>query len=123
MNKMDKFNANFMQAVNSIEKRLDVKPLILHLPLDNKGNLYNGGIDFCGVLDVLNGNVNIWKNTKNQAKNFEDSANEYVSRPICDFLDTELAKGYQKYREKLVEQISDLSDTIAETYLEEGDVP
>ena len=124
VNKMDKFNANFMQAVGSIQKRLNVTPVILHLPLDSQGKLYNGGIDFSGILDVLNGTVHIWKNTKNQSKNLEDSANDFVTAKISDLEDNDtISEGYTKYREKLIESLSDISDTIAEIYLEEGDVP
>jgi len=124
INKMDKFNANFMQAVGSIEKRLNVIPVILHLPLNSQGKLYNGGIDFSGILDVLNGSVHIWKNTKNQSKNLEDSANDFVTVKIADLEENDaISEGYGKYREKLIESLSDVSDVIAEIYLENGDVP
>ena len=57
VNKMDKYNANFLQAIESLKKRLNLTPVVLMLPLDKSGNIYNGGLEFAGFLDILDGST------------------------------------------------------------------
>merc|ERR1712176_683746 len=53
INKMDRMGADFYNCVDMIKKRLDTKPLLLHLPIGAEA-------EFQGIIDVVAGTAVIW---------------------------------------------------------------
>lgn len=99
INKMDKIGADFFESVKSIKSKLGAKPVILHLPIGQEDT-------FEGIIDLV---------TMKELK-FEDY--KLITGNIRD----ELREVAKKYREKLIEDISDFNDTIYEKYLNEEEI-
>ncbi len=100
VNKMDKANANFEQAVTSIEERLvDVKPIVTHLPIGEAES-------FTGVIDLLAGKA---ITGEGQGAKTED-------------VPADMADEVEEAREALVEEIASSDDDLMERYLEEEEI-
>ena len=98
VNKLDRTGANFLRCVDMIVTRLKAKPAVLTLPIGSEA-------DFTGLIDIVRMKAIQWTN--------EDMGAEYELVEIpADYL--EQAK---EWREKLLEQCSDVDDSIAEKFL------
>ena len=99
VNKMDRIGADFDQVVTMMQNRLGARPLVLQLPIGSED-------DFAGVVDLV----------AEKAIYFDQSSlgAEYEVRAVPDHMLNRVAE----YRLKLVEDLADLDDDFAITYLE-----
>jgi elongation factor G len=98
VNKIDRNGADLDQAVASLVKRLRVKPAVLQITLGTGGNMR-------GVYDLISGTLH---------------APEGKDMPVLTDEDQAHA---EQAKERLLEALADVSDEIAELYLEGEEVP
>ncbi len=103
VNKMDRVGADFYRCVDMIVERLGATPLVLQLPLGSES-------DFKGVIDLILMKAIVWKEETLGAK--------FTYEEIPD----DLKADSEKYREKLIEMVVELDDSIMEKYLD-GTIP
>ncbi len=103
VNKMDRIGADFYRCVDMIVDRLGANPLVLQLPLGSESN-------FKGVVDLIKMQAIVWEEETLGAKF------TYQDIPEDLKLDSE------KYREKMIEAVVELDDSIMEKYLD-GTMP
>jgi elongation factor G len=100
VNKLDRTGADFFRCVDMMVERLGANPLVLQIPIGNEA-------DFIGVVDLLQMRALTWRG---ETKMGEDYTVEEIP--------AELQAQAEEYRDKLLEQLADLDDVIAEKYLE-----
>ncbi len=105
VNKLDRTGADFFRCVDMMVERLSANPLVLQLPIGNEA-------DFIGVVDLLGMRALTWRG---ETQKGEDYAIEEIPADLLDQAN--------EYREKLLEQLADVDDSIAERYLEGEDIP
>ena len=103
VNKMDRIGANFYRCVDMIVDRLGATPLVIKLPLGSESN-------FKGIVDLVRMKAVVWQEETLGAK-FSDEE-----------IPAEMLEEANKYREKLVETVVELDDSIMEKYLD-GNTP
>src|SRR5687767_6072868 len=101
VNKMDRTGADFYRTVDMIISRLNATPLVIQLP-------WGGEDQFKGVIDLVQMKALEWPMDDKSSKGDKF---ELVEIP-ADYADKA-----QEWREKLVEQLADIDDVIAEKYL------
>ena len=99
VNKMDRAGANFLGCVEQMKGKLNAHPVPIQLPLGAEA-------DFIGVIDLVNMKANTYSGAKDKGEVYEvvDIPGEYKDQA-------------DEYREKLIEAISDVDDTIMEKFL------
>jgi len=97
-NKMDVVGADFHGTIQSARDRLGANAVAYNLPIGKEN-------DFRGVVDLLTKKAYIWEGDDTGAKFTE------IEIP------PEMADEVEKYREKLVEEISGTDDVLMEKYL------
>jgi elongation factor G len=99
VNKMDRAGANFVGCVQQMIDKLNASPVVIQLPLGAEA-------DFLGVIDLVDMKANVYSDLKNKGETFdvEDIPAEYQEQA-------------EEYREKLIESISDVDDSIMEKFL------
>jgi len=103
VNKMDRVGADFYRCVDMIVERLGANPLVLQLPLGSES-------DFKGVIDLILMKAIVWQEETLGAKfTYEE-------------IPADLKADSEKYREKLIEMVVELDDSIMEKYLD-GTIP
>jgi len=102
VNKMDRIGADFFAVVDEMRERLAANAVPIEVPIGKEQ-------DFAGVVDLIN----------MQAVYFlgEDGATVERKEIPQELLDTAL-----EYREKLIESLSDIEDSIMNKYLEGEEV-
>src|SRR6185437_3971661 len=107
VNKLDRTGADFYRCVDMMRDRLNANALVLQLPIGNEA-------DFIGVVDLVEMRALTWRG--------ETALGEKYN---VEEIPAEVAELAAEYREKLLEQLADVDDAIAEAYLdgEEIDVP
>jgi elongation factor G len=100
VNKLDRTGADFFRCVDMMVTRLNATPLVLQLPIGNESN-------FIGVVDLINMRALTWRG---ETQKGEDYAVEEIP--------ADLAEQAVEYREKLIETLADVDDSIMERYLE-----
>ena len=98
VNKLDRTGANFWRDVEMISERLGVKPVPIQIPI---------GIEdtFTGVIDLVRMKALIWR---------DDLGDTFDETEVpADLLDEAT-----RWREHLLEAVSDVDDAIAHKYLE-----
>ena len=103
VNKMDRVGADFYRCVDMIVDRLGATPLVIQLPLGSESN-------FKGVVDLILMKAIIWQEETLGAK--------FTYEEIPD----DIKADSEKYREKLIEMVVELDDSIMEKYLD-GTIP
>ena len=103
VNKMDRVGADFYRCVDMIVERLGATPLVLQLPLGSESN-------FKGVIDLILMKAIVWQEETLGAK--------FTYEEIPD----DIKADSEKYREKLIEMVVELDDSIMEKYLD-GTIP
>ncbi|MBW1773200.1 MAG: elongation factor G [Deltaproteobacteria bacterium] len=103
INKLDRIGADFFRSVEMLRERLGAFPMILQLP-------WGAEDKFRGVIDLLNMKAIAWED--------ETLGAEFEEYPIPSELEEEAAK----YREILLETLSDKDDAIMEKYLSEEEI-
>ncbi|MBM4279240.1 MAG: elongation factor G [Deltaproteobacteria bacterium] len=103
VNKLDRTGANFFRCVDMIVERLKAKPAVMTLPIGSEAS-------FTGLIDLVRMKSITWKN--------EDMGAEYQLNDIP----AEFNEQAQIWRDKLIEQLADVDDAIAEKYLNGEDI-
>ena len=99
VNKMDRSGADFLSCVGQMDERLDARPVPLQLPIGAE-------TDFVGIIDLVKMKANLYVDEYDKGEKYE----------VVDIPEDcrELAK---EYREKLVEAVSDIDDSIMDKFL------
>ncbi len=99
VNKMDRVGADYFAVVDEIKDKLDARPLVIQLPIGL-------GPDFKGVIDLISMRAYVYE---------KDALGEtYEMRDL-----TEQEREYSwRWRESLIESLSELDEGILESYLE-----
>jgi len=103
MNKMDRVGADFFKSVKSMVARLGAKPVVVQIPVGKEEN-------FLGVVDLVRMNAILFKDETLGAK-FEETE-----------IPADLKAQADEYREKMLEALSDVDDTLMEKFLGGEDV-
>ena len=103
INKMDRVGADFYRCVDMIVDRLGATPLVIQLPLGSESN-------FKGLIDLVKMKSIVWQEESLGAK--------FVYEDIAD----DMKAKAEEYREKLIETIVDMDDSVMEKYLD-GEIP
>ncbi|WP_417308850.1 elongation factor G [Devosia sp.] len=103
VNKMDKIGADFYNCLETMDKRLGIKPVVMQLPIGAEN-------DFRGVVDLLEMNALVWRNEELGAQ-----------WDIVEIPEDLKAKA-EEYREKLIETAVEMDDDATEAYLN-GEMP
>lgn len=98
VNKMDKLGADFLATVQDVKEKLEANPAIMALPIGAESS-------FKGVVLLLEQKAFIWEGDETGAKH------EEVNIPA------DMKDQVEKYRQKLIEQISETDDTLLEKFL------
>lgn len=102
VNKMDRLGASFEDAINSIEERLNIKPLILQIPIGEED-------EFLGIVDLI----------EMQSYYFTDPSGEnYEIKEIPNYLKEHAYKA----RQNLVEAVADVDEEVLHLYLNNEEV-
>ncbi|MGD2101549.1 MAG: elongation factor G [Acidimicrobiia bacterium] len=102
INKLDRTGADFYFDVDSIVERLAAKPLVMQLPIGAEA-------DFVGVVDLVEMIAHVWTG---------DDGRSWETTPIPD----DLVEQAQTYRDQLLETVAETSESLLESYLENGDL-
>jgi len=107
VNKLDRTGADFYRCVDMMVDRLNANPLVLQIPIGNES-------DFIGVVDVLGMRALTWRGETVMGEDY-----------TVEEIPADLVEKANEYHQKLIEQLADIDDEIAEAYLEgnELDVP
>lgn len=99
INKMDRTGADFFNAVHGIREKLRGNAHPLYIPI-------GGGETFTGLVDLVKGCAYVYDES-------DPKGMKYAKTDVP----ADLKADYEKYREELIEAVSDFDDTIAEKYL------
>jgi len=100
VNKLDRTGADFFRCVQMMIDRLNSTPAVLQIPIGLEG-------DHIGVVDLVGMRALTWRG---ETQKGEDYAVEEIPADLLDQAN--------EWREKLLETMSDVDDSIAEAYLE-----
>ncbi len=100
VNKLDRTGADFFRCVQMMIDRLNATPLVLQIPIGNEA-------DFIGVVDLIGMRALTWRG---ETQKGEDYAIEEIPADLADQA--------AEWREKLIETLAEVDDTIMEKYLE-----
>ncbi|MCP4475074.1 MAG: elongation factor G [Gammaproteobacteria bacterium] len=103
VNKMDRTGADFLRAVDQINKRLGANPIPMQLPVGAEEN-------FRGVVDLIRMKVILW-----------DDATQGVSY-VTEDVPADMQAECEKYREQMVEAAAESSEALMDKYLENSDL-
>ena len=103
INKLDRIGADFFGAIDMMKKKLNANPLILQLPVGTED-------DFSGIIDLIDMKQVIWED-ETLGATFK---REDVPSNLIDTAKT--------YREKLIETVAEVDDTIMEDYISENPI-
>ena len=104
VNKMDRTGADFERVVRMMKERLAANPVPIQLPLGKEDS-------FRGIIDLVRMKAIVWEEDTLGAK-FHDE-------PIPDDMEPEVAAA----RERLLEAVADVDDTLVERYLLGQEIP
>jgi len=100
VNKLDRIGANFENVVDMIKNRLGASPLVIQLPIGAEDQ-------FSGVIDLI------------QMKQIEWETDDLGSTFHYKEIQSNMMAAAHNQREKMIESIADVDDTIMEAYLAE----
>ncbi|HEY6097116.1 MAG TPA: elongation factor G, partial [Candidatus Deferrimicrobium sp.] len=104
INKMDRTGADFDRVVRMMKERLAANPVPIQLPLGKEDG-------FRGIIDLVRMQAVVWNEDTLGAK--------YHVEPVP----AAMAGLVAEYREKLLESVADVNDTLLEKYLAGGEIP
>ncbi len=105
VNKMDKIGADLFRCEKEIKEKLGATPLIMQLPIYDKDT-----DEFLGIVDLLKEKAVYQKDEKGITLSNE----EYPER-MRDLV--------RRYKEKMIERLSEADDSILERFVEGKDIP
>jgi elongation factor G len=100
VNKLDRTGADFFRCVQMMIDRLNATPLVLQIPIGSES-------DFIGVVDLIEMRALTWRG---ETQKGEDYAVEEIPADLAD--------SAAEWRDKLIETLADVDDTVMEKYLE-----
>ena len=103
INKLDRVGADPFRVIAALDVKLGLHPLMLQYPIGSEDQ-------FAGVIDLIEMTAHYYEG---------DHGEHHIIRPIPEHLQTEA----QTAREKLLDQISILSDTLTEKLLNGEEIP
>ena len=103
MNKMDRVGADFFMSVESMIERLDAKPVPVQIPIGAE-DTFRGSIDLVGMKAIFFDDETLGAN--------------YTEGEIPE----EMLPKAHEYREKMIEALADVDDTIMEKYLSREEI-
>jgi elongation factor G len=103
MNKMDRVGADFFMSVNSMIERLGAKPVPVQIPIGAE-DVFRGSIDLVGMKAIYFDDETLGAN--------------YTEGEIPE----EMLPKAHEYREKMIEALADVDDTIMEKYLSREEI-
>ena len=103
INKLDRIGADFYRVVKQVEEVLGAHPLVMTLPIGTEDQ-------FSGVVDILTRKAWIW-----------DDSGDPLNYTIQD-VPADMVADVEKWREKLIDEVSDQFDDVMEKYLD-GEEP
>lgn len=104
VNKMDRIGADFFAVISEIETVLGATPLILQIPIGSES-------EFEGVIDLVAMREVHW------------SEEEQGKERACTDIREELRKISGKWRDRMLDTLSNFSDEITELFLEGSEIP
>ncbi|WP_189329190.1 elongation factor G [Actinoplanes ianthinogenes] len=104
VNKLDRTGADFFRCVQMMIDRLNATPLVLQIPIGLEG-------DHIGVVDLIEMRALTWRG---ETQKGEDYAIEEIPADLAD--------SAAEWREKLLETLADVDDSVMEKYLEGEEV-
>jgi len=105
VNKMDRIGADFLRTYEQIATKLQGNPVAIHLPIGSEDK-------YMGVVDLIQMKALVWE------ADAEMGSEATVKEIPADMM--ELAK---EFREKLIEKVSEVDDSILEKYLHGEEIP
>ncbi len=102
VNKLDRVGADFLAAVDSIEDRLGVTPLIMQIPIGEETG-------FVGVVDLVEMVAHVWQG---------EDGRSWTTGPIP----VELVETADEYRGRLIEHVAEVDEKLLEKYVEDLDI-
>jgi len=105
VNKMDRIGADFLRTYEQITTKLQGNPVAIHLPIGSEDK-------YLGVVDLIQMKALVWE--ADAAMGSEATVKEIPEDMM------ELAK---EFREKLIEKVSEVDDSILEKYLHGEEIP
>jgi len=99
VNKLDRIGADFYRVVKQVEQVLGAVPVVMTLPIGTEDK-------FSGVVDVLTRKAWIWDDSG-------DPMNYHIEDVPAD-----MVADVEKWREKMIDQVSDQFDDVMEQYLD-----
>ena len=103
INKMDRLGADFFAAVTAIEDRLEANVAVIQLPIGAEGH-------YQGVVDLINMRALVWR------------AEELGAKWDVVEIPDDLVEQAEDYHHRLIDLLSNYSDTILEKYLAEEEI-
>ncbi|MBG6069507.1 elongation factor G [Micromonospora ureilytica] len=100
VNKLDRTGADFFRCVQMMIDRLNATPLVLQIPIGLEG-------DHIGVVDLIGMRALTWRG---ETQKGDDYAIEEIPADLAD--------SAAEWREKLMETLADVDDSVMEKYLE-----
>jgi elongation factor G len=104
VNKLDRTGADFFRCVQMMIDRLNATPLVLQIPIGLEG-------DHIGVVDLITMKAFTWRG---ETQKGDDYAIEEIPADLVD--------SATEWREKLIETLADVDDSVMEKYLEGEEV-
>ena len=104
VNKLDRTGADYFRCIDMMIDRLNATPLVLQIPIGAEG-------DFIGVVDLIGMRALTWRGETQKGEDF-----------ALEEIPAELADEAALWRDKLIETLADVDDSIMEKYLEGEDV-
>jgi elongation factor G len=103
INKLDRIGADFYRVIKQVEEVLGAVPIVMTLPIGTEDQ-------FVGVVDLLTRKAWVWDNSG-------DPMNYHI-----DDIPADMVADAEKWRERMIDQVSDQFDDVMEKYLE-GEEP
>ena len=103
VNKLDRIGADFYRVIKQVEEVLGAVPVVMTLPIGRED-------EFVGVVDLLTRKAWIW-----------DDSGDPMNYEIKD-VPADMVADVEKWRERMIDQVSDQFDDVMERYLE-GEEP
>lgn len=103
INKMDRVGADFFKATQSIYERLGTIPVPIQIP-------YGAEDKFVGMVDLIKMKAYVWEDETLGAKFHEEE------------IPSDLKSLADEWREKMIERISDVDESVMEKFLDGKDV-
>jgi elongation factor G len=99
VNKLDRIGADFYRVIKQVESVLGAVPVVMTLPIGTEDQ-------FVGVVDLLTRKAWVW-----------DDSGDPMNYHIED-VPANMAADVEKWREKMIDQVSDQFDDVMEQYLD-----